>query len=102
MGVISPQCREAGLHNLRSGILELHPRYKDASQLGYRGIHSRIVRLYGRADHCENLECEHPDYHRFEWACLDGEYDDSRETWAMLCVYCHRQLDKQKITPRLK
>jgi hypothetical protein len=101
MGVITPQCREAAIKNLRSGILEKHPRHLDATKLSYRGLHSRIVKLYGKADHCENIACEHPDYHRFEWANLDGLSEVTRETWAMLCVYCHRRMDKQGITPRL-
>ena len=87
---------------MKSLTLEEHPRYKDASELGYRGIHYRIVKLYGKADHCENLLCTHPDYHRFEWAKLNNDYDNlSRENWAQLCVWCHRQLDKQGMDPKL-
>ena len=81
--------------------LEQHPRYKDVTELGYRGVHSRIVKLYGKADHCENLDCTHPDYHRFEWANLTNEVSRERDNWAMLCVFCHRQMDKQNIIPRL-
>ncbi len=101
MGVISPQCKAAQVAKQFTGRIEDHPRYKDASELSYRGLHYRLVKLYGKADRCENIKCEHKDYHRFEWACLDGEYTLVRSSWAMLCVYCHRQLDKQKITPIL-
>ncbi|CAB4182657.1 hypothetical protein UFOVP1439_34 [uncultured Caudovirales phage] len=81
--------------------LDRHPRYKDISELSYRGLHMRIVKIYGRANTCENMDCQHLGYHRFEWANLTDEPSDNRGDWAMLCVYCHRQMDKQGLTPRL-
>ncbi|NDC96348.1 hypothetical protein EBZ38_12670 [bacterium] len=78
----------------------MHPAWK-GNNAGYRAIHYRIVKLYGKAIKCENVKCEHKDYHRFEWACLDKDYGLQRDTWAMLCVFCHRQMDKQNITPSL-
>jgi len=75
-----------------------HPAWK-GERAGYRAIHYRIVKLYGKAIKCENVKCKHKDYHRFEWACLDGDYKLERNTWAMLCVFCHRQMDKQQIMP---
>lgn len=80
--------------------IEEHPRWK-GDEAGYRAKHYRMVKLYGKADHCENLDCTHLDYHRFEWASLNGEFTTERKDWAMLCVFCHRQMDKQGIIPRL-
>lgn len=78
--------------------MEKHPRWK-GDKAGYRAIHYRIVKLYGKADMCENQECTHEGYHRFEWANL-GEYINlNRPNWLKLCVFCHRQLDKQGIKP---
>ncbi|UOF77985.1 hnh endonuclease [Caudoviricetes sp.] len=85
---------------MKSLTLEEHPRFK-GEEAGYRAKHYRLVSLFGKADHCENQDCQHQDYHRFEWANLNGDYDMDRSNWAMLCVYCHRQLDKQGIVPRL-
>lgn len=79
---------------------EDHPRWK-GDDVGYRALHYRIVKLFGKADRCENLDCAHTDYHRFEWANLTNEVSNERDNWAMLCVFCHRQMDKQGIAPRL-
>ena len=98
MGVISDACRKAQKAYVDSWTLETHPRWRGA-EASYRAKHYRIVSLYGKATHCENKECKHPGYHRFEWANLDGEYTTDRSSWAMLCVYCHRNLDRRGIAP---
>lgn len=100
MGVISQKARDIRRNNLLNGDITKHPRYK-AEKASYRAKHYRVVRLYGKASYCENISCEHRDYHRFEWACLDGEYTMERSAWAMLCVYCHRRMDKCGIKPNL-
>ncbi len=102
MNIITQACRE-GNKKLWQKIetdVTLHPRWK-GDQAGYRAKHQRIVKLFGKADMCENMNCQYPNYHRFEWACLDNNYDTDRSHWAKLCVYCHRRMDKKGILPVL-
>lgn len=63
------------------------------NKVGYQGIHIWLNRWFGKANACENSECNKPSKH-FEWAKLkDLPYERKRENFWMLCVSCHRKYD---------
>lgn len=101
MGVISPACRAAQKTYMDTLTPENHPRWK-GDKVGYRALHMWIVKNFGKATTCDNLNCEFPNYHRFEWANLTNKTSRERSNWARLCVYCHRRMDKKSIKPKLK
>lgn len=62
------------------------------SEKNYRAIHARIYKAYGKADHCENLECKGKSK-KFEWSNKDHQYTFEREKWQQLCRSCHKLYD---------
>ena len=72
--------------------------------VGYGGLHSWIIRHYGKADHCSN-DTSHITK-RFEWANISGEYRRDINDFKQLCVSCHRKMDmtesqRQKTSQRM-
>jgi len=61
---------------------------------GYVALHMWIVKNYGNANCCENVDCKSKNPKRFEWANISGEYKRDREDYIMLCPSCHRKKDK--------
>lgn len=57
----------------------------------YIGIHSKVRRDFGRANHCEM--CGANDKRRYEWANKNHLYKITREDWKSLCVSCHKRYD---------
>jgi hypothetical protein len=60
-------------------------------EAGYFSMHTRVYRVRGKADHCEQCGLNDPDrvYH---WANLTGNYADVLD-YEMMCVSCHRKYD---------
>lgn len=59
----------------------------------YRIVHSWLAKHYGKADHCENPECNGKGI-VFEYALKIGhEHDRNRDNYLMLCRSCHRNYD---------
>jgi hypothetical protein len=82
---------------------EAHPRWK-GDEVGYEALHGWLHRTYGKADHCDNVNCYYPRLavrghllrgpNGFDWANIDGLYSRELKHWAMLCLSCHRLLDR--------
>ena len=61
--------------------------------VGYRALHQWLQREFGKADRCENPQCEHK-IKKFEWALLKGKkYERKRENFWRLCQSCHAKYD---------
>ncbi|OYY99536.1 MAG: hypothetical protein B7Y37_13680 [Sphingobacteriia bacterium 28-36-52] len=60
----------------------------------YFRIHNWISYHHGKANKCENENCESVNPKRFEWALLKGkDYAKNRNNYIMLCPSCHRKYD---------
>ena len=75
----------------KTRIEEKHPNWK-GEKVGYHGIHKRMVARYGKANRCEDENCDGVSK-RFEWANISGEYKWERNDWKMLCKKCHFKFD---------
>jgi hypothetical protein len=63
---------------------------------GYAAIHKWLQARFGKANRCENEECDRT-RKAFHWAKVQGkEYERKRENFWMLCTKCHFNYD---ITP---
>ena len=63
-------------------------------KIGYHGLHTWLIKKFGKALCCENPKCEHKPTKRYEWSLLKGkEYERKRENFWQLCVSCHRKYD---------
>lgn len=59
----------------------------------YRNIHAWLFDNYGKANRCENPNCEGKGA-QFEWSLIKGkEYKKDRSCFQMLCSSCHRIYD---------
>lgn len=60
----------------------------------YRAIiHRRIVDMYGKADHCENIKCTGKSTY-YEWSNKKHDYKSfARTEWQQLCISCHQLYD---------
>mgnify|MGYP001566361475 CR=1 FL=1 len=68
------------------------------SKVGYRALHSWIVRYFGKANHCEECGLDRiPEGMKryFQWANLSGKYKRDIKDWKQLCVKCHKLFDKK-------
>lgn len=79
---------------------------------GYHAIHKWLVKKFGKASKCENLNCTYPKRTKnrsilrlpkgFHWALLHGKkYVHKRENFIMLCNSCHRKYDMNIEVPLL-
>lgn len=65
----------------------------NGDSVGYFGIHKWLLKIYGKANHCENLSCPKKSK-RFEWAKVKGkEYKRRRTHFKQLCSGCHKSYD---------
>ena len=69
--------------------------------VGYFGSHSWMIRNYGKADICENRECNILDiicYERsttYDWAFMgEGKFKRDRSLYVKLCHSCHLRHDR--------
>lgn len=85
-------CRSCVNRFLKTG--SRNPNWK-GDNVGYRAIHSWVVRLFGKANCCE--KCHAQNAKRYEWANISGNYLRDRSDWRNLCSSCHikehRRLD---------
>lgn len=66
---------------------------KDLTKKEYLFIHHQLRKLYGKADHCENLNCEKKSTY-YEWALKkDHHYTLNRDDYFQLCHKCHKKYD---------
>lgn len=60
---------------------------------GYQAIHKWLKKHHGKADRCENQECNKKS-NTFVWAKIHGkEYTHERSNFWMLCLSCHTTYD---------
>lgn len=62
-------------------------------EAGYVAKHLWIVKHYGKASMCENVNCKSIAPKRFEWANISKNYHRERSDYKMLCPSCHRKED---------
>lgn len=62
------------------------------SGISYSGLHTWLIRTYGRAKYCENDKTHKSK--RFEWANISGEYKRNISDYKQLCTSCHHKFDK--------
>lgn len=70
---------------------------------GYQSIHHFLGRKIGKANKCENPECEGKS-DNYEWALKKGcQYDQNVENFIQLCTPCHRKYDfKEETRSKIK
>lgn len=73
--------------------LEKHPQWK-GDKVGYRGLHARIAKQFGRASRCDY--CWEEGKKKYEWANISGKYKTDPVDWVQLCVRCHKKADISK------
>ena len=60
---------------------------------GYSAIHMWLIKHYGKANKCENYNCNKKSK-RFYYCLIKGkEYKHNRDNFKMLCASCHRRYD---------
>ena len=59
---------------------------------GYAARHIWLVKNYGKAEKCENIECLGK-YKRVEWASISGFNRRDRSDYLHFCTSCHRRYD---------
>jgi len=70
--------------------------------LTINNIHHWLHKNYGRANKCENIDCDKSSK-KYEWALKnDVNYDYVRENYWMLCLNCHRKYDNNGRTHSLR
>jgi len=59
----------------------------------YSTIHKWLIKEYGKADRCENKQCNGKSKN-YQYALIKGfKYERKRENFIMLCVSCHKKYD---------
>ena len=74
----------------RSRVRERNQRWM-GDKVGVAGIHSRVRKMWGKADRCE--ECGRTDRKMYEWSNSNHKYSENRDEWRMLCRSCHQKHD---------
>lgn len=85
---------------------EKHSQWKRHS-ISYHGLHQWLIRVYGKASRCENVDCVYPRKGAkkmllkpcgFEWSLRKKcKYVRDRNNFIQLCVACHRKYDSTDI-----
>jgi hypothetical protein len=70
---------------------ENNPSWRE-TLLTVRGIHVRIIALYGKADRCENPSCSKKSM-KYDWSHKTHQYSLDRSEWQRLCKSCHKLYD---------
>lgn len=70
--------------------LEQNPGWK-GDKVGYRGIHSWVVRNWGKASQCES--CSTTEAKVYDWSNKTGQLIRDRENWQEMCRSCHQKYD---------
>lgn len=61
-------------------------------EVGYSGVHLWLYRHYGKANHCEGLNCKNISK-VFQWANISHKYKRDKTDWMQLCRSCHASYD---------
>lgn len=71
-----------------------------AENVGMIGLHARVHKKRGKADHCENrdekilkFKCNHKS-NNYHWANISHEYNIDTNDFMSLCVPCHSKYDR--------
>lgn len=78
-------------------LIECWARKRNSARwkkMSYRGLHNRIVALYGKANLCEECGKSSEDT-RIHWASINHTYTKNREDWIQLCAKCHAEMDSK-------
>jgi hypothetical protein len=59
----------------------------------YTAKHMWIIKHYGNAQKCEQVECDYKNPKRYEWHNISGTYKRERSDYIQLCPSCHRKID---------
>jgi hypothetical protein len=71
-----------------------HPCWR-GDQAGYVGLHARVRKARGKADHCTVPGCTTVfGLRTFHWANLTGHYEDVMD-YAAMCATHHAEFDQQ-------
>ena len=77
------------------GFPKKEEHHKWSKNPSYSCIHDWLIRIYGKANKCENNNCQVTNAKRYEYALKQGfEYERKRENYIMMCPSCHRKYDK--------
>lgn len=61
----------------------------------YATKHQWVYYHFGKANRCENKECNYKNPKRYHWANISGKYLRDRGDWIMLCPSCHKKMDRK-------
>lgn len=59
-------------------------------KVGYYALHAWVKRQLGKANQCSNCSS----VKNIQWANASHEYKRVVEDWIQLCVFCHREYDR--------
>jgi len=65
------------------------------NKVTYFTKHHKIWKLYGKADRCENSNCNERS-NDYEWSNISGKYLEDRSDWRRLCTICHNNFDRRR------
>ena len=72
------------------------------NDIGYWGIHRWLIKTFGKANKCENINCSKLG-REIQWALLKGKsHQRKRENYIMLCEKCHKKYDGKPHTKETK
>ncbi len=75
------------------GIRDFNHHNWGGKNVGYAGIHHWLIRRFGKADKCDNSNCNHLS-NTYYWAKLKNKsYERKRNNFWMLCAICHKKYD---------
>lgn len=62
---------------------------------GYHAIHKWLIKNFGKANKCEQLDCKKTSK-CYQYALLKNKkYEHKRENFRMMCASCHRLYDQK-------
>ena len=73
-----------------------NPLWK-GNRVGYRALHSWVMRQLGKPIKCEFCGKEKTTPKSIHWASKSREYKRNLSDWLSLCVRCHKFYDLNKI-----
>lgn len=62
-------------------------------KIGYRGLHTWVVRVLGKPDTCQKCRKNGLSGKNIHWANKSHEYKRNIEDWLRLCTPCHKKYD---------
>lgn len=84
------------MHTLKTRIKisespNINTNYIDG-RANYSSVHKWIVRWYGKASKCENVNCTGKSK-KFDWANMTDKYEKNIKNFLQLCRSCHTKKD---------